>query len=58
MTRQILYPNYLKESRIGRQLGVLPALTWDARLNHMSLLVKHNRSKLAGSLHYQEQRLR
>lgn len=58
MTRQILYPNYLKESRIGRQLGVLPALTWDARLNHMSLLVKHNRSKLAGSLHYQGQRLR
>lgn len=32
MTRQILYPNYLEESRIGRQLSVLPAHTWDARL--------------------------
>lgn len=52
MTRQIRYPNYLEESRIGRQLGVLPAHTWDATLNLMSLLVKHSRSKLAGSLHY------
>lgn len=57
-TRQILYPNYLEESRIGRQLGVLPAHTWHARLNHMSFLVKHSRSKLTGSLHYQGQRFR
>lgn len=52
MTRQMLYPNYLEESRNGRQFGVLPADTWDARLNHMSPLVKNSRSKLAGSLHY------